>query len=222
MVSPAKASDHPVTHRRWYSRWTKWPSQCTDAMHLHTVGLSGAEEHPLGAVLCSSNNAVGWTVEVWMKRLFIRCWTKNLVVSLYDLNVGGVRWTASQSIGSSNIEEAELWTLLLPNPRSPDEPMLGSSVDLTVSFENSSHRTHPTNVEKRVSIHPTLWLELWLIQFNRLWVFRGLFCFQCVFKSTLSWLASKELECAYFHGFWCMVKLLVYEPLLIVRSNTTN
>jgi hypothetical protein len=33
--------------------------------------------------------------------------------------------------------------------------------------------------------------------------------------STLSCLAYKELECAYFHGFWCMVKLLVHEPLLI-------
>jgi hypothetical protein len=180
-----------------------------------------AEDHPLGVVLYDSNRGVGWTTEVCMKRRFIQCWSKNLDASLYDLNVG-VRWTASQGIRSSGVEEAELRTLLLPNPRSPDESMLGSSVYPTVSFENSSHRTHLTNVEMRVSVHPTLWLEFQLIQFGRLWVFRRLFCFQCVSKSTLSWLASKELECAYFHGFWCMDKLLVHEPLLIVRSNTTN
>jgi hypothetical protein len=65
-------------------------------------------------------------------------------------------WTAGQDIGSSGTEEAELRTLLLPNPRSPDEPMLGPSVHPMVSFENSSHKTHPTNVEMRVSVHPTL------------------------------------------------------------------
>jgi hypothetical protein len=86
-----------------------------------------------------------------------------------------------------------------------------------VCLENLSHRTYLTNVETRASVHPMLWLELQLIQFNLLWVFRRFFCFYFASLITLSWLTSKELERAYFHGFWCMVKLLVYEPLLIVR-----
>jgi hypothetical protein len=72
MVPPAKASDHPVTHRRWYSRWTKWPSQCTDALHRCLFRPFGAEEHPLGAVLYSLNTSVEWTAELNLKHRFIR------------------------------------------------------------------------------------------------------------------------------------------------------
>jgi hypothetical protein len=127
------------------------------------------------------------------------------------------RIDSCQCVRSSSAKEVEPWPLLLPNPRSP-----GSSVHLTVCFENWNHRTHPTNVETKASVHPTLWLELQLIQFNLLWVFHRLFCFYFASMITLSWLTSTELECAYFNVFWCMVKLLVHEPLLIVRSNTTN
>jgi hypothetical protein len=168
-----------------------------------------AEDHPLGVVLYDSNRGVRWTTKVCMKRRFIHCWSKNLDASLYDLNVG-VWWTASQGIRSSGAEEAELRTLLLPNPRSPDESMLGSSVHPTVSFENSSHRTLLTNVEMRVSVHLTLWLELQLIQFNLIWVFHRFFCFYFASMITLSWLTFKEIERAYFHSFWCLVKLLVH------------
>jgi hypothetical protein len=93
MVPPAKASDHPVTHKRWNSCWTQWPSQCTNALHRRTIGLSGAEEHPLGAVMCISNSGVGWTADESYKRRFIWCWSKSFGASLYDLNVS-VGWTA--------------------------------------------------------------------------------------------------------------------------------
>jgi hypothetical protein len=89
-------------------------------------------------------------------------------------------------------------------------------------FWISSRRTHSTQLESRASDHPTLLLWFQLIQFKCLWVFRQFFCFQCVSMSTLSCLASKKLECAYFHGFWCMVKILVHESILIVRSNTIS
>jgi hypothetical protein len=149
-------------------------NQCTDAMHRRTVGLSDAKEHPLGVVMSSSNTCVGWTAEVSMKRRFIWCWRKILGVSLSNLNEG-VRWTAGQGVGSSGAESTELQPLLLPNPRSPNEPMLGLSVHLTVTFENSSCITHLMNVEIRVSVHPMLWFEFQLIQFKRLWVFRRFF-----------------------------------------------
>jgi hypothetical protein len=205
-VPLTQASDHRVPHRQWNSRWT----QVTHTLHRCAVE-SAAEEHPLGAVLCNSNTGVGWTAEMFMKRRIIRCWIQILGVSLSNLNEG-VRWTAGQGVRSSSAEATELQSLLLPNPRSPDEPMLGSSVHPMVTFENSSRRTHLTNVEIRVSVHPMLWFEFQLIQFKHLWVFRRFFCFQCVSMSTLSCLASKELECAYFHGVWCMVNLLVHEP----------
>jgi hypothetical protein len=110
----------------------------------------------------------------------------------------------------------------LPNPKASDEPLPISSVHPMVSFENSSCWTHPTHVNMMASVHPTLWLKFQLIQFKHLWVFRRFFCFYFASMNSLSLITSKELECAYFHGFWCMVKLLVHEPLLIVRSNTTN
>jgi hypothetical protein len=159
--------------------------------------------------------------ELTLKRRFIRCWSNSFGASLCDLNVN-IKWTTGKNIRSSSAEEVELWTLLLPNLRSPNEPMLGPSVHPTVSFENSSCKTHPTNVEKRASVHLTLWLKLQLIQFNRLWVFRQFFCFYFASMITLSWLTSKVLEFSYFHGLWCMVKLLVHEPLLIVWLNTTK
>jgi hypothetical protein len=113
-------------------------------------------------------------------------------------------------------------TLLLPNPKASDEPLPIPSVHPTVSFEIFGCWTHPTHVEIEASVHLTLWLEFQLIQFKRLWVLRRFFCFYFASMNSLSLITSKELECAYFHGFWCMVKLLVHEPLLIVRSNTTN
>jgi hypothetical protein len=111
---------------------------------------------------------------------------------------------------------------LLPNPKASDEPLPIPSVHWIVSFEFFGRWTHPTNVKMMASVHPMLWLEFQLIHFKRLWVFRRFFCFNFASMNSLSWITSKELECAYFHGFWCMVKLLVHEPLLIVRSNTTN
>jgi hypothetical protein len=86
MVPPAQVSDHSVTHRRWNNRSTKWPSQCTDAMHRCPVGPSGAEEHPVWALLCSLNVGVGWTVGLFLKCRFIRCWSKSFGASLYVLN----------------------------------------------------------------------------------------------------------------------------------------
>jgi hypothetical protein len=137
----------------------KWPRHCTDAMHRHTVSLSGATEHPLGAVLCSSKTCVGWTTEEFMKRRFIWCWSKILGASLSNLNEG-VGWTAGQGVGSSGAEATELQSISLPNPRSPDEPMLGPSVHPTVTFEYTSRRTHPTHLEKLASVHPTLCFEI--------------------------------------------------------------
>jgi hypothetical protein len=90
------------------------------------------------------------------------------------------------------------------------------------SFKFLGRWIHPTHLEEHVSIHLTLCFEFQLVQFKRLWVFRRFFCFYFASMITLSWLTSTNLECAYFHGFWCMVKLLVHEPLLIVWSNTTN
>jgi hypothetical protein len=116
MVPPVKVSDHPVTHRYWYSRWTKWPSQCTDALHRHPIGPSSAEEHPLGVVLCSSNTGVRWTAEMIMKCRFIRCWSNSFGTSLYDLNVS-VRWTVESTVGSSGAEAVEIQSILLPNPK---------------------------------------------------------------------------------------------------------
>jgi hypothetical protein len=103
---PAQASDHPVTHRLQYSRWTKKPRQCTDAIHQRPVGSSGAEEHPLAAVLYVSNTSVGRNTELTSKRQFIRCWSKSFGASLYVLNAT-VGWTAGQGIRSSGGEEAE-------------------------------------------------------------------------------------------------------------------
>jgi hypothetical protein len=62
---------------------------------------------------------------------------------------------------------------------------------------------------------------------NSMWHCMGrpmglLTCTNVLALSTLSCTTSKELECAYFHDFWCMVKLLVHQPLLIVQTNTTN
>jgi histidine ammonia-lyase len=72
-------------------------------MHRRTVGLSGAEEHPLGVVMYGLNTGVGWTTEVYMKRQFIWCWSEILGASLYDFNEG-VRWTAGQGVRSSDAE----------------------------------------------------------------------------------------------------------------------
>jgi hypothetical protein len=214
MVPPAKASDHPVTHRHWYNRWTKWPSQCTDALHRRPVGPSGAEEHPLGAILCSSNTSVGWTGELILKRRFIWCWT-------VDLNVS-VGWTVESTVESSGAEAVETQSVLLPNPKASDEPLPILSVHLMVTFEFLGHWIHLAHLEMQVLVHPTLCFEFQLVQFKCLWVFCRFFCTYFASMITLSWLTSKELECSYFHGFWCMVKLLVQEPLLIVRSNSTN
>jgi hypothetical protein len=221
MVPPAKASDHPVTHRHWYSYWTKWPSQCTDALHRRPAGPSGAEEHPLGAVLCSSNTGIRWTAEMILKHRFIRWWSNSFGASLYDLNVS-VRWTVESTVGSSGAEAVETQSVLLPNPKASDEPLPIPSVHPTVTFEVLGRWIHPAHLEMQASVHLTVCFEFQLVQFKRLWVFRRFFCFYFAFMITMSWLTSKELECAYFHGFLCMVKLLVHEPLLIVRSNTTN
>jgi hypothetical protein len=51
------------------------------------------------------------------------------------------------------------FSLPLPNPKAPNEPMLGLSVHPTIAFEKSSCRTHPTNVEKQAPVHPTLCFE---------------------------------------------------------------
>jgi hypothetical protein len=154
---PAQASDHPVTRRPQYSRWTKKPRQCTDAIHRCPVGSSGVEEHPLGAVLYVSNKAVRWTAESTSKRRSIRCWSRSFGASLYVLNAT-VGWTVSQGIGSSDAEGAKPWPLLLPKPKASDEPMPIPAVHPTVCFESLGHRTHPTNVVLRASVHPTLWI----------------------------------------------------------------
>jgi hypothetical protein len=60
-------------------------------------------------------------------------------------------------------EASELQSLLLPNPKAPDEPMLGLSVHPTVTFEISSRRTHLMNVEIRAP-----GCEFQLIQFKHL------------------------------------------------------
>jgi hypothetical protein len=57
--------------------------------------------------------------------------------------------------------------------------------------------SHPTKLDLGASVHLTLPFAVQLIQFNRLWVFLRFSCFQCVSMSTLSCLASRELECAY-------------------------
>jgi hypothetical protein len=197
------------------SRYTavelKWPCQCTDTMFRRIFGLFGAEDYPLGAVLCSSNRGVRWTAEYLLKRRFIRCWRRILSVSLYDLNVS-VRCTADMSIGSSRAEAVEAQLVLLPNPKASDDPLPIPSVHPIVYFEFLYRWIHSAQLEKQVSVHLMLCFEFQLIQFNLFWVFRQFFCFYFASMSTLSHLASKELECAYFHGFWCMVKLLVHEP----------
>jgi hypothetical protein len=153
---PAQASDNPVTHRLQYSRWTKKPRQCTDAIHRRPVGPSGVEDFSLGAVLYVSNITVGWIAESTSKRRSIRCWSRSFGASLYVLNAT-FGWTASQGIGSSGAEGAEPWPLLLPNPKASDELLPTPSVHPTVRFEYYGHRTHPTHVEMRVSVHMTLW-----------------------------------------------------------------
>jgi hypothetical protein len=156
MVSPAQASDHPVTHRAQYSRWTNKPKQYTDAIHRRPVGPSGAEDFSLGAVLYVSIITVGWTAESTSKRRSIWCWSRSFGVSLYVLNAT-VGWTVGQGIRSSDAEGAEPWPLLLPNPKASDEPMPVPSVNPTVCFESFGHRTHPTHVKMRASVHLTLW-----------------------------------------------------------------
>jgi hypothetical protein len=153
---PTQASDHPVTHRPQYGRWTKKPRQCTDAIHRRPIGSSGAEEHPLGVALYVSNKGVGWTAEFTSKRRSIRCWSRSFGASLYVLNAT-IGWTVGQGIGSSGAEGVEPWPLLLPNPKASDEPMPIPSVHPTVCFESLRHKTHPTNVKERASVHPTLW-----------------------------------------------------------------
>jgi hypothetical protein len=153
---PAQASDHPVTHRAQYSRWTKKPIQCTDAIHRRPVGPSGAEDSSLGAVLYDLNMTVGWTTESTSKRRFIWCWSNCFGASLYDLNAT-VGWTIGQGVGSSGAEGAEPWPLLLPNPKASDVPIPVLSVHPTVCFESFGHKTHSTHVEMRASVHPTLW-----------------------------------------------------------------
>jgi hypothetical protein len=185
MVPPAIASDHPVTHRCWYSRWTKWPSQCTDTLHWRLVGPSGAEAHPLDVVLCSSNTGIGWTAELNLKRQFIQCWSTFFGASLYDLNVS-VRWTVESTVGSSGAEAVEAQSVLLPNPKASDEPLPISSVYPTVTFEFLGRWIHPAHLEMQVSVHPTLYFEFQLVQFKRLWVFRRFFCFYIASIITLS------------------------------------
>jgi hypothetical protein len=155
---PAQVPDHPVTHRLQYSCWTKKPRQCTDAIHRRPVGPSGAEDFSLWAVLYVSNITVGWTAESTSKHRSICCSNRSFGASLYVLNAT-VGWTVGQGIGSSGAEGAEPWPLLLPNPKASDELMPVPSVHPTVCFESFGHRTHPTHVEKRVSVHPTLWFS---------------------------------------------------------------
>jgi hypothetical protein len=139
-----------------------------------------------------------WCVSVWFKcKRRIDHWSEHRIIPCW---------------------RSKALTLTFPNSRSPNEPMLGPSVHPTVYFENLRHRVHPTNVENKASVDPTLWLELQFIKFNRLWVFRRFFCFYFASMITLSWLTSKELESAYFLGFWCMVNLLVHEPLHIFMA----
>jgi hypothetical protein len=125
-------------------------------MHRRPVGPSGAEDFSLGAVLYVWNITVGWIAEFISKRLSIRWWSSCFGTSLYVLNAT-VGWTVGQGIGSSGAEGAEPWPLLLPNPKASDEPMPVPSVLPTVHFESFGHRTHPTHVELRASVHPTLW-----------------------------------------------------------------
>jgi hypothetical protein len=88
-----------------------------------------------------------WHVSVWFKcKRQIDCWSEHRI----------------------SAEEAELWPLMLPNPKALEEPLPIPSVHPTVSFENSGRWTHPTNVEMVASVHPMLWLEFQLIQFKRL------------------------------------------------------
>jgi hypothetical protein len=153
MVTPCTSVG---SHGLQYSRWTKKPRQCTDTIHRRPVGSSGAEEHPLGVVLYVLNKVVGWTAELTSRRWFIRCWSRSFGASLYVLNAT-VGWTVGQGIGSSGAEGGEPWPLLLPNPKPSDELMPIRSVHPTVCFEFLGHRTHPTNVVLRASVHPTLW-----------------------------------------------------------------
>jgi hypothetical protein len=155
---PAQASDHPVTHRPQYSRWTKKPRQCADAIHRRPVGPSGAEDFSLRAVLYVSNITVRWTVESTSKRRSIRCWSRSFGASLYVLNAT-IGWTIGQGIGSSGAEGAEPWPLLLPNPKASDEPMPVPLIHPAVCFESFGHKTHLTHVEIRASVHPMLWFS---------------------------------------------------------------
>jgi hypothetical protein len=111
MVSPAWASDHPVTNTTQYSRWTKKPRQCTDAIHRRPVELSGAEDSTLGVVLYDLNITVEWTTKSQSKCRFIRCWSNWFGASLYDLNAI-IGWTTGQGVRSSSAEGAEPWPLL--------------------------------------------------------------------------------------------------------------
>jgi hypothetical protein len=148
-------------------------------------------------------------------------WSTSFGASLYDLNVS-VGWKVESTVRSSGAEPIEAQAVLLPNPKASDEPLPIPSVHPTVTFEFLGWWIHLAHLEMQVSVHPTLYFEFQLVQFKHLWVFCRFFCFYFATMITLSWLTPKELECACFHGFWCMVKLLVHELLLIVRSNTTN
>jgi hypothetical protein len=97
---PAQALDHPLTHSAQYSRWTKKPRQCTDAIHRRPVGLSGAGDFSLVVVLYVLSITIGWTAESTSKHRFIRCWSNCFGASLYDLNAT-VGWTVGQGFGSS-------------------------------------------------------------------------------------------------------------------------
>jgi hypothetical protein len=169
-------------------------------MHRRPVGPSGAEKHPLGVVLCSSNTGVRWTAEMILKRRFIRCWSNSFGASLYDLNVS-VRWTVESAVASSGAEAVETQSVLLPNPKASDEPFPILSVHPTVTCEFLGRWIHPAHLEMQASVHSTLCFEFQLVQFKHLWVFRRFFCFYFASMITMSWLTSNELECAYFHGF---------------------
>jgi hypothetical protein len=106
--------------------------------------------------------------------------------------------------------------------KASDEPMSVPSVHPMVHFDSNGHRTHLTHLEMRASDHLTLWTWFQLVQFST-------FKFSVdSFASTLlpwtlwgSW-QPRNLSVHNFMAFECMVKLLVYEPLLIVHSNTTS
>jgi hypothetical protein len=77
-------------------------------------------------------------------------------------------------------------TLTIAKPKASDEPLHILSVHPMVCFDSFGHRTHPTNVNLMVSVHPTLWFEFQLVQFKRLWVFRRFFCFNLASMNSLS------------------------------------